>query len=332
MDPIEKAIRGALEKGNIEDKAFRERIYLSAEHALVRSLSAKQGMAPNEQAARVNHLRTVTARIETEFTPATAPHVHVQHRPAAPLPPRIPERGDQRVEPVVGPPRREPTAQRAAPLPAENPAETADDRRKRAKLFNRLVGLFVLVTLFALAVMLGWAVWNSGLMNTKERQDQAAQANSQGDGEDVRNWITVFQPDDISTVDVSDGLKAELVGEGSNASLRLVANKGVKDTQAVFEVGRGVLETLQGKKVVFDIRGHTNDAADAQIAITCDLAGMGTCQRTRFQLEGQTTDNLLIVQLADTGPEASGTLVLTPDLTGTGNPVDIQSIRVRIEP
>ena len=150
--------------------------------------------------------------------------------------------------------------------------------------------------------------------------------------EDVRNWITVFQPSDISSVDISEGLTAELQGEGKNAYLRLVAAKGAKDAQATFEIGRGVLETLQGKKVVFDLRGHTNDGNGAEIAVSCDLAGMGTCQRTRFQLEGQTSDNLLIVQLADVAPEASGSLVLIPDLNGSGNPVDIQSIRVRVEP
>ena len=80
LDPIEKAIRGALAKGNIEDAAFRRRIYASAEQALIRSLEAKGGKTPAEQQARVKHLRAMAANIETEFEPA-APAVQAPQRP-----------------------------------------------------------------------------------------------------------------------------------------------------------------------------------------------------------------------------------------------------------
>jgi hypothetical protein len=40
LDPVEKAIRNALEKGNAEDRAFREKVYRSAFAALERATAS----------------------------------------------------------------------------------------------------------------------------------------------------------------------------------------------------------------------------------------------------------------------------------------------------
>ncbi len=316
MDPIEKAIRGALEKGNPLDPEFRLRIFASAEHALVRSFAAKPDMDIAEQHARVQQLRSITASIEREFAPAVAPDIAPQKRPvAAPAPQRTQPKPTRPVAPAVS--------------TADEKAARQEERRRRAKAFNRLAGVFVLLTLLAMAVMLGWSVWTSDLLSSQRGQQELAD-NATSQDDDAENWVTVFMPNDSASVELGEGVTAGQQGSGKDAFLQILATG--KGGVATFEVSRDVLESLQGKKVVFDVRAKTDDGANVEVALGCDLAGMGQCQRTRFHLDAQVTDNLLIVQLADTGPEANGSLTLTPDLSATGKPVNVESIRVRIEP
>ncbi|RUV05551.1 hypothetical protein EOA60_01335 [Mesorhizobium sp. M1A.F.Ca.IN.020.06.1.1] len=70
MDPIEKAIRNAFEKGNPEDRAFREKVYRSAFAALDRVLQANPNVTVE---AAINRRKAVQAKIteiESEFLPA----------------------------------------------------------------------------------------------------------------------------------------------------------------------------------------------------------------------------------------------------------------------
>ena len=69
MDAIEKAIRNAFEKGDAEDRAFRERVYRSAFAALDRALQANPHLAPEVVERRRNDLQAKIIEIETEFIP-----------------------------------------------------------------------------------------------------------------------------------------------------------------------------------------------------------------------------------------------------------------------
>ena len=73
MDVIEKAIRNAFEKGDADDRAFREKVYRSAFAALERALQANPDLAPETAAKRRSDLQAKIAEIETEFIPAVAP-------------------------------------------------------------------------------------------------------------------------------------------------------------------------------------------------------------------------------------------------------------------
>ena len=71
LDVIEKAIRNAFEKGDADDRAFRERVYRSAFAALERALQGNPELAPEDVAARRrSDLQAKIAEIETEFIPA----------------------------------------------------------------------------------------------------------------------------------------------------------------------------------------------------------------------------------------------------------------------
>lgn len=70
MDVIEKAIRGAFEKGDAEDKAFREKVYRSAFAALDRALQANPNVTVETAIARRKSLQAKITEIESEFIPA----------------------------------------------------------------------------------------------------------------------------------------------------------------------------------------------------------------------------------------------------------------------
>ncbi|OHV79141.1 hypothetical protein [Mesorhizobium sp. ORS 3428] len=100
MDAIEKAIRNAFEKGNAEDRAFREKVYRSAFAALDRVLQANPNVTVEAAINRRKAVQAKIAEIESEFLPAVpdvtlpqeigtpagnaAPKVETQNQSSAP--------------------------------------------------------------------------------------------------------------------------------------------------------------------------------------------------------------------------------------------------------
>jgi hypothetical protein len=109
LDAIEKAIRNAFEKGNAEDRAFREKVYRSAFAALDRALQANPSLTVEAAINRRKAMQAKITEIESEFQPAAS---------AAPEPGVAAERvadGDVAPEPTIGDDRER--AARAAPEP-----------------------------------------------------------------------------------------------------------------------------------------------------------------------------------------------------------------------
>ncbi len=69
MDPVEKAIRSALAKGNAEDRAFREKVYRSAFAALERATQAQPQTTVEMAIKRRQSLQAKITGIEAEFIP-----------------------------------------------------------------------------------------------------------------------------------------------------------------------------------------------------------------------------------------------------------------------
>ncbi|TPJ60958.1 hypothetical protein [Mesorhizobium sp. B2-7-1] len=94
MDPIEKAIRNAFEKGNAEDRAFREKVYRSAFAALDRVLQANPNVTVEAAISRRKAVQAKIAEIESEFLQAV-PDVTLPPENVAPAGNGVP---DPRVE------------------------------------------------------------------------------------------------------------------------------------------------------------------------------------------------------------------------------------------
>src|SRR4029450_10172973 len=84
LDVIEKAIRSAFEKGDAEDKSFRERVYRSAFAALDRALQQNPNVTVEAALKRRRALQAQIPDIEAEFI---APPPVAAAPPAAPLEP-----------------------------------------------------------------------------------------------------------------------------------------------------------------------------------------------------------------------------------------------------
>jgi hypothetical protein len=67
LDAIEKAVRNALEKGDATDKSYRRRVYVSARHALEKSMKGKK-LTQEAVDDRFSKLTEIAAMIESEFT------------------------------------------------------------------------------------------------------------------------------------------------------------------------------------------------------------------------------------------------------------------------
>lgn len=125
MDAIEKAIRNAFEKGNAEDRAFREKVYRSAFAALDRALQANPGVTVEVAIKRRKAMQAKIAEIESEFLPAV-PDIAVEARAGTPAPDVEPPAADapEAASPMVDTPKDGQAVD--APGPPEPAAVTVD--------------------------------------------------------------------------------------------------------------------------------------------------------------------------------------------------------------
>ncbi len=124
---IEKAIRNAFDKGDADDRAFREKVYRSAFAALERALQANPNLSPDVAEKRREALQAKVIEIETEFIPAVPSVDPPSAQPLDPGPdwsftPSV-EPDDGR--PVSAAPPVDPIATRMSPAP--DPAVAAPE-------------------------------------------------------------------------------------------------------------------------------------------------------------------------------------------------------------
>ncbi|CAN7147936.1 hypothetical protein [Mesorhizobium sp. LjRoot246] len=208
MDAIEKAIRNALEKGNAEDRAFREKVYRAAFAALDRALQANPGVTVEVAIKRRKAIQAKITEIESEFLPAVpdvdpqgdAPAVElgadsapaVETGQQAPSPDVVVDRPVQSARSADDTPRSRvlpvvpdimpdatlpdaPSIDMSAPASAGGATEVAPDRDERRIRGRRLplTAIFLTVTLLAaVGIGLFFAV-QTGVFKTSAQLDTA---------------------------------------------------------------------------------------------------------------------------------------------------------------
>lgn len=364
MDAIEKAIRSAFEKGDADDRAFREKVYRSAFAALDRALQANPGITVENAIKRRKAMQAKISEIESEFLPAVAPtvadadvqfgneapSVDAPGSSAGPAPsvdgrrePSLAGNGPtSRVLPVV------PDIIPDRPLPGSPSPEAAasssnavspdrDPRRARRRFpTGTLAGVAVLAVI---GVGVWWAV-QSGMLKMPDGAGPSSATQASGAGgndaapqrpgeaDDTRNWIDVFTPSDPTLVSAPSDAKADVMQDDSGSFLRI--RSGSSGSAVSFDVGQGILEQIAGKHAVFDIVARAEDGKDTQISVDCNFGELGNCGRKRYAVGHEKNEYLFDVGLPDVHPGAAGTIAISSDFDKQGKSVDIYQIRVSV--
>ena len=368
MDAIEKAIRNAFEKGDADDRAFREKVYRSAFAALDRALLANPGITVEVAIKRRKAMQAKIAEIESEFLPAVAaappaespyeeppavePAAAAAPSQAAPMPTLDGERppaaelsqasGVLPVVPDIMPDRLPPDM--GAPV-ADEVAPDRDERRTRGRRLP-LTAIFFGITVIAVIGMALWWIPQTGLFKTMEELGQppaptptvedddyvpetdAAAPRRPGDADQGRDWIEVFSPADPTLVSAPSDARAEAMQDDSGAFLRI--RSGGTGSAISFDVGQGILDRLVGKHVVFDIVARAEEGKDTQMSVSCNFGELGDCGRKRYAVGHERNEYLFEAEFPDKRPGAAGTIAINSDFDRQGKSVDIYAIRVSV--
>lgn len=364
MDPIEKAIRSAFEKGDTSDPAFREKVYRSAANALDRALKANPSTTVERAITRRKALESTVAAIEAEFyrppsyeddladldfsagnelgrgnAGGAAPTVSVG---AERIQSRREGRTRGRVEPSLDDAVFGGSVSDTEEGDGYHPVAADPDARRSRRAGGRLVGTLVSLLLLALLGAGGWWLVGSGLLplgdflNARSPQTADGQEATTGEEESVagplsenqetRAWINIFNPQDPSTVTVPSGSEASVATSEGLKLLRVRSGQGEEPIR--FEVGQGVLEQLAGKKAVFDIVARADTEDGGNFSVACDFGAFGECGRRRYAATAATrSDFLFEVEFPSSKPKAGGTILVDPDVTNSGKVLDIFEIR-----
>lgn len=343
MDPIEKAIRNALEKGDSTDRAFREKVYRSAFSALDRALKANPNVTVE---SAINRRKAMTARIaeiEAEFLPAPA----AAGNPAGADAPSIDAPGhdgssasDAHILPVV------PDIMPDAPLPRTMEPEPDIAPRRRRPRRRGLPALFSALTVLAVIALGAWWLLQSGALRTPEQRGEVPVPPATVEDEDFSpsggataplrtgengfsgEWITVFTPLDPTTVSTPSDAKADVMEDDSGTYLRV--RSGSSGSAVSFDVGQGILDEVAGTRAVFVIVARGEGGAATQVSIDCNFGELGDCGRKRYDVKGDRGEYLFDVQFPDKRAGAAGTIAITSDVENQGRSVDIYEIRVSV--
>lgn len=360
MDPIEKAIRNALEKGNAGDRSFREKVYRSAFSALDRALQANPNVTVETAINRRKAMQAKIAEIEAQFLPTpdnaapsptrndAVPGVEAPGQPSAARSQRSEptfdagdrngEESEGHVMPVV------PDIIPEGPLP-RNVAEPEPDRAPRRRRPRRR-GLPALFAGLTLVIVIGLGVWwllQSGALRTPEQRGEVPVPPASVEDEDFSpsggsaplqtgqaefsgEWITVFTPLDPTTVSTPSDASAEAMEDDSGAFLRV--RSGASGSAVSFDVGQGILDEVSGSKAVFVLVARAEDGKATQISIDCNFGELGDCGRKRYEVGRERGEYLFDVQFPDKRAGAAGTIAINSDVENQGKAIDIYEIRV----
>lgn len=354
MDPFEKAIRGAFEKSDPSDIAVRRRVYRSALNALERALQGNDNVTDSQAKARRGKLKTLIKSIESEFTVAVpenkpadkvaaalAPSVSIDNAPRNTAPRAAPPVANARQEPSFG--NAEPAAAKVQELAIEEASKPGlaarirtrnlrnEGKKSRWSKFAFNAAIFLLL-IFVAIYAVRW------VLSTDLRQFASSNSNdgnleftSQAVGaKQDKNWITIFDPQDVSTVRVGDGAQARLSADGRATYLQLASSTA--NSVTIFDVGLGVLQDFAGKDATIVIRAKTVRDEKSEMAVSCDFNVLGKCTRKRFTVTNELQDFIFDFSFANQTPANSGAIEIISDIEGGGIPLNLVAIQIREKP
>lgn len=358
MDAIEKAIRNAFEKGDAQDRAYREKVYRSAFGALDRALQANPNTTVEVAIKRRKALSAKISEIETEFIPAVAASAPVGNAAVELFEDELRARGPR---PGERPQRQEPDfglridprdrAEHQPHAPGAQIAMPVDGKGSSKRRRGRRLGLVLIAATLVSAVAIGlWFAADTGQFSSQQARDTSVPnppASFQeddflpdaprtstpprlpGQAADLSDWIVVFEPSDPTLVSASADATADVSENDGETFLRV--RSGQSGAAVMFDVGQGILEQIAGRRAVFAVVARAEEDQETQISIDCNFGELGDCGRRRY-IVGITREEFLFeIDLPAIRPGAGGTIAINSDITGQGRAIDIFEIRVSPE-
>jgi hypothetical protein len=369
LDAIEKAIRNAFEKGNAEDRQFREKVYRSAFAALDRALKANPSVTVENAINRRKTMQAKIAEIESEFLPAVPDVDHAAldaavAADAASVAPQVDapsarqsDVGHRAEEPVLSAadtprPHTIPfapdivpdRAEAVAPVPLRATASEVEPDRDERRARRRRLPLGTLVAgLVVLAIVGGGLLWlaQSGVLGGKGPAGSAPPVEQTGQG--ANQAATPLKPGATDEArnwitvftpsdpaSVSAPSGAKVEAMKDDTGAFLRVRSGATGQPVAFDVGQGVLDQLAGKHAVFDIIARAEEGQETQMSVGCNFGNLGDCGRKRYTLTNDRNEYLFDVTFPDKRPGAAGTISIDPDFDNKGKAIDIYEIRAAV--
>ncbi|MGV8938355.1 MAG: hypothetical protein ACOH2J_14635 [Allorhizobium sp.] len=252
------------------------------------------------------------------------------------------ERDDPNMAEVFAADRPPQRASRTQPLDIRPEGATRPAKRRRG-LFSRL---FIFVVLFASLGMGAWWVYTSGLLLTASERDtsvpnppphaeaedfngEAAQRNldpQQGFSED---WIEVFEPKQIASIDAHPNATVDVQPASEGTAVRIVSKSADADGNVVIVIPATAMRELAGRTSTIALTLQSLSDKPVQISVECNFDRLGDCARHRFTVNPEKGDVLFKVSFERSiAPTSAGELILNSDLSGKGQGVNLYSVRV----
>jgi hypothetical protein len=364
LDPVERAIRSAFEKGDAEDRAFRERVYRKAFEALDRALKANPSLTVETAIKRRKSLQSRIAEIESEYIPAVGPAVAppVEADGSDPLAGPVAldlGAGLTHDERVASPAEMDAAtlgalgglnvaADRAPPGADAGAGLQADPAGRPPRRRRPYAWAFLAATVLAVVAVGAVFAYQTGLFLSAEQRDTAvpnpspiaegedfipeaeAPAVLPGNADPDRDWISIFDPAKADGIVTPGGATAELLEDESGRYVRV--RSGPDGASVSFEIGQGVLERLAGRTATFDIVARAEEGQETEMSVDCSFGELGDCGRRRYAVGYEKADYLFELALPDVRPGAGGAVAVVSDFAQQGRAVDIYEIRVSINP
>ncbi|MEM6460533.1 MAG: hypothetical protein AAF724_01310 [Pseudomonadota bacterium] len=217
--------------------------------------------------------------------------------------------------------------------------------KKKARRSRPIFSLILVASLAIAFIGMGilWAVFN-GLFLTAEQRDTSIPnppatidggdfaGDALSDGSFSSDWISVFTPDDVSRLSGRGGAEAAVVDSFGRPALQVVSSGAGTDSEILFELDPGLLQTLAGRKALVAMTLRTSTDTPTQMYVRCVLPTEAGCGRHRFDVSYEVGDVVFSLDLpAQIAGSGSGYLALNSDVAGTGQGVDVFAIRIRPE-
>ncbi len=232
---------------------------------------------------------------------------------------------------------------RKARRAAKRGTEKTKKRRWRSRIISFLMVVAVLAAAFGTA---GWWVLSSGLLQTAaERDTSVANPPATVNSEDfagggglltlgaqsgfTSDWIEVYTPGSGDSPVAGARATADIISDEAGQHLRVVSGGADADGDIRLSIPASVLEQLSGKTSTIALTVQADMGKSTQFSVECDFSTLGECGRHRFTVNDEKVDMLFKVTFdRSLAPSDPGAIVLSSDVTGAGQSLNLFAVRI----